>query len=102
VFNWTEPSQALRKEKERMSVAISVGKVVRVIVWNRDDSHGGRASRKSEKAPGGGGGGVWSNERIGCWIFQPLGDGRMETGTDVGGTWKLENACMEYVPRSLL
>lgn len=85
-----------------MSVAISVGKVVRVMVWNSDDSHGGRASRKLVKAPGGGGGGVWNNGLIGCCIFQPLGVGRMETGTDVDGIWKVENAWTEYLPRSLL
>jgi hypothetical protein len=51
----TEPSQALKKEKERSRVATSVGKAVMSTVWKRDDSHGSRASRKSEKAPGGGG-----------------------------------------------
>jgi hypothetical protein len=90
VMSLTEPSQALRKESDWRSAAISVGKVVRWMVWNKDDSQVGRASRKSINAPGGGGEGVWKSGLVGCWMVHPLGDGRIVTGTEEGGTWKLE------------
>jgi hypothetical protein len=41
------------KEWERIKVAIWVGNLGMSRVWNRDDSHGCNAARKSIKAPGG-------------------------------------------------
>jgi hypothetical protein len=95
VMSLTEPSQALRKEEDRKRAAISVGNVVRWMVWNREDSQLGKASRKSENAPGGGGLEFWRSGLVGCWTFQPLGVGRMVVGTADGGTGKLEWACAE-------
>jgi hypothetical protein len=91
VVNLTEPSQALRKESDRRSVAISVGKAcISRLWWKRDASQGAEASRKSVKAPGGGNGGALKMGHTEEMVFQPFGDGRMDTGLELEGTWKLE------------
>jgi hypothetical protein len=89
-MSWTDPSHALKKGTERRSVATLVGKACISRVWNRADSQGCRASRKSEKAPGGESGGGLYILQMGDFMSQPLGEGVMVTGTDEEGTGKLE------------
>jgi hypothetical protein len=55
--------------------------------WNKEDSQGGRALRKSEKAPGGGGGVEINKGVVGAMICQPCGMDLIETGTAAEGTW---------------